>query len=459
MEKIISKKNLLHLVEQNLKEMAMDFETPDRPDSGIERKLAMGNTGLKKVPFPKTGEEPNKNFQEVLASERYKQLVDNLRRYLGQRAPVVRGTQGMMQLQQMLMQAHNEIVRTERAHRAELEALAIEIVMNEMGLQEGDLEFDAKIVGMDEISIDDFNTNEPNDANTPTGDDLNLNTEVEIFNDLEKLNLEKAKRRLVNSIIQGASARGHYMYHTVSDRLGEITNSPNLIGAYGVLMSINDINYWQMSDELINGSLSSSVAGEEQVTPNEEDPENGAPKVIARGINFPVLVHELLKGVMEAISLKGRSDIHGQVVADEDMLKKEVWDLRLGPAIWDRMRSQFPEDILVDENKKDVQNLLLMSIFELPAKQFLAFMKEVMGKTPRGRDLINQIIQAINSMLNQEQYESAIDVFRDNIEDLTDNTDFSNMNGLLSDLGISTTLDFDNLGDEFDDEDDDDLVR
>jgi len=70
----ISKKNLLSLIENNIKEMAMDFDTPDRPDQGVQDKLSQGDTPMKKVPLPTTGEEPNKNFQEVLASERYKQV-------------------------------------------------------------------------------------------------------------------------------------------------------------------------------------------------------------------------------------------------------------------------------------------------------------------------------------------------------------------------------------------------
>lgn len=453
----ISKKDLLYLVEQNLKEMAMDFETPDRPDPGIMRKLATGDTTFKKVPLPKTGDEPNKNFQEVLASERYKQVVNNLRTYLGQRAPVVSGMQGFMQLQNMLMIAHNAVVAAERDHREQLEQLAIEIVMEEMGLQEGDVEFDAKIVGMGEISLDDFNMDQPNN-NDLDGDQLNLDTEVEIFNDVENLNLEKAKRRMINAIIQGASKRGHYMYHTVSDRLREITGDPNLIEKYGVLMSINDINYWQLSDDLINGHIDSSVAGSEQVEPNEEDPENGAPKIIARGINFPVLVHELIKGTLELISVKGRSDVHRQVTDEEDLIKKEVWDLRLGPAIWDRLRSQFPEEILVDESKKELQAVLLSSIFQLSAKHFLVFMKEVLTKSETGKMLMDQLMETINSMFNEERYEAAINVFNNSLDDVVDGVDSSEMNDIMSRLGISTTIDFDNLGD-FDDEDDEDVLR
>jgi hypothetical protein len=62
----LSKKKLLSLIKENLKEMAMDFDTQDRPDQGLQDKLSQGDTPLKKVPLPSTGDEPNKNFQELL---------------------------------------------------------------------------------------------------------------------------------------------------------------------------------------------------------------------------------------------------------------------------------------------------------------------------------------------------------------------------------------------------------
>lgn len=435
----LNKKKLLSLIEQNLKEMAMDFETPDRPDQGIQDKLRTGDTSFKKVPLPKTGDEPNKNFQEVLASERYKEVVSNLRRYLGQNTSTLRGQQGLMALTMTLMQAHNDVVRIERNHRRDLENLAIELVKAEFGLEEGEIEFDAKIVGMGEIDTDDFNVDGGDD--NFSGDDLNLNTEVEIFNDVEKLNLERAKKRLINSIIQGASKKGHYMYHMVTDKLGEITGDPTLINKYGVLMSINDINYWQFSDEMINSNIKSSVAGKESVEPGDEDNPH---KVIARGINFPVLVHELIKGTLEVVGIAGQSDIESDVSNMEDALKKETWDLRLGPSIWNRLRSQFPEEILVDESKKRLQMFMLNSIFKLPAKEFLVFMKEVLVGTQKGKELMTMLMNGVDEMIRNNDYEIRMQEFTDSVEDLTRNTAADDMNDYLRGLGFDE-IDFDDL--------------
>lgn len=443
----ISKRNLLSLIENNIKEMAMDFDTPDRPDQGLQDKLSQGDTPLKKVPLPSTGQEPNKNFQEVLASERYRQVVSNLRKYLGDRTPIQRGMEGVMQLQQTLMNAHNTVVRIESNHKEELEQLAVELVMKEMGIPEGAIEFDAKIVGMGEIDMDDFGHDDDNQENP---EQVDVENEIEIFNELQNLDLEKAKRRMINAIIQGASKKGHYMFHLVPERLQQITGNPNILNLYGTLMSINDINYWQISDDLIKG-LGSSAAGKESVERPED--EDGTAKVVARGINFPVLVHELIKGTLELFAIQGRpegDEGFEDVESTEDTLEKEMWDLRLGPAIWDRIRSQFPEDILTDENKVELQNYLLVEIFKLPAKNFLVFMKEVLSGSARGKRMMNELMDGINKMFNDQEYEDSVSMFRDDLDDATEETQDGDIESYLRSIGISGSIDFD------DDEDEDD---
>lgn len=445
----INKKDLLSLVKENLKEMAMDFDTADRPDQGLQDKLSQGETPFKKVPLPSTGEEPNKNFQEVLASERYKQVVQNLRRYLGDNTPVQRGMQGVMQLQMTLLNAHNRVVQIESNHREELEQLAIELVMKEMGIPEGAVEYDAKIVGMGEIDMDDFGHDEENQENP---EQVEIENEVEIFNELQNLDLEKAKRRMINSIIQGASKKGHYMFHLVPERLQQITGEENILNLYGTLMSINDLTYWQISDDLIKG-LGNSAAGKESVERPED--EEGTAKVVARGINFPVLVHELIKGTLELFAIQGRpegDEGFEDVESSEDTLEKEMWDLRLGPAIWDRVRSQFPEEILLDENKVELQNYLLVEIFKLPAKKFLVFMKEVLNGTDRGKRLMNELMEGINQMFRDQDYEETVAMFRDDLDDITDETESDDLDDFLKSLGIEGTVDMDD--DEEEDDDD-----
>jgi hypothetical protein len=451
-----SKKKLLSLIQENLNEMPMDFDSQDRPDQGVQDKLAAGETPLQKIPFPQTGDEPNKNFQELLASERYKQVVTKMRQYTGTNTPM-RGMEGLSPLMQQMMSAHNQILQFEQNHRRELEQLAVELVMKELGIPEGSVQYDARIIGMGEFNPEDFNHDQEGEEEGGEEEggeqEMDLGNEIEIVNDLEKLDLEKAKRRFINTIIQGASKRGHYMYHYVEDRVREIVGNDRIIGLYGIMMSVNDALYWQLPDETMKAmGQAGNIAGREDV-----DRQTDPPTIKARAVNFPVLIHELIKGTLELIALQGRNrDEEGNeedftdIEESEDTLEKEMWDLRLGPAIWDRIRSKFPEDVLTDETKGIIQLIVFQHIFKKPAKEFLVFMKEVVSNSEAGNRLMETLVRAIEEDINNYDYEQTMSEFDDELSDVTDQTDNDELKDFI--LGIPGI----SLSNDDDGEDDDD---
>ena len=450
-----SKKKLLSLIQENLNEMPMDFDSQDRPDQGVQNDLAAGETPLKKIPFPQTGDEPNKNFQELLASERYKQVVAKMRQYTGTNA-TIRGTQGMTPLMQQMMSAHNQILQFEQNHRRELEQLAVELVMKELGIPEGSVQYDARIIGMGEFNPEDFNHDQEEQGGEEEGEqEMDFGNEIEIVNDLEKLDLEKAKRRFINTIIQGASKRGHYMYHYAEERISQIVGNDRLVGLYGIMMSVNDALYWQLpNDTMKSMGQAGNIAGREDV-----DRQTDPPTVKARAVNFPVLIHELIKGTLELVALHGRNrDEEGNeedfsdVEESEDTLEKEMWDLRLGPAIWDRIRSKFPEDVLTDETKGIIQLIVFQHIFKKPAKEFLVFMKEVVSNSDNGKRLMETLVRAIEEDINNYDYEQTMSEFDDELTDITDQTNNDDLKDFISGIpGVSLSSDND---DEEDDDDD-----
>ena len=446
-----TKKNLLSLLKENIEEMAMKYGDDDdgsRPHGDVTRPLSTGDTPLKKIPFPQTGDE-NTNFQELLASERYRQVVSNVKNYTGINTPLT-GDSNIMPLAQMMMTAHNQIIQTENEHREELEQLAIELVMKEMKIPKGAFQFDAKIVGMGEIDMSDFNREMQQQPNIEPVD-----IEKDLMDDLETMTLEKAKRRMMNAMGQGIAEIGHFMYLLVPDRIREITGSENLIAQYGILMSINDSLYWQLSDETMKQMMGGeggggSVGGKQQVRRNTTPPT-----IIARGINFPILVHELIKGIVEVFKLKGRpKDAEGnednekwsEISDSEDTLEKEIWDIRLGPPIWARIRNQYPEDILTDDDKVELQNYLITTIFELEAKPFLVFMMEVLKGTESGQRLMNELMEGIDQMFRDQDYQDAIGAFNDDLNDVVEDTDNDDLKDFLRGLNINL-LDDDGLDD------------
>ena len=109
------------------------------------------------------------------------------------------------------------------------------------------------------------------------------------------------------------------------------------------MMSVNDLVYWIMPDQttMMMAQSGSGRAGKEEV-----DPETDPPTIKAEGALFPILVHELFKGVMEYVSAHGLPsdpEFAEDVIGMEDTLPAEIWDLRLGPVIWEKFMEAYPQ--------------------------------------------------------------------------------------------------------------------
>jgi len=167
-------------------------------------------------------------------------------------------------------------------------------------------------------------------------------------------------------------------------------------------MSVNDALYWHLPDNSLEMmAAEGSIAGKEEVDRTTEPPT-----IKVRAINFPALIHELIKGILELFSHQGEpedKDLFVKVMQQEDLLHKEMWDLRLGPSMWDRIRSQFPEEILIDETLIEHQNYLITEIFKLPAKTFLIFIKEVLTGSDKGKKYMSKLMKNVYENINQSE--------------------------------------------------------
>lgn len=406
---IISKKDVLSLINED-----MEFQGPDRPHPDYERKLAGQDTPFKKVPFPSTGKE-GMNFQELLGSESFQEVLDKYKRYNND-GQVINQSK-LMKVYQELYGVLNTISQIEYPHRDSLETLAVELVMQEFALPLGVLNFDAKIVsGPEEIDQNQFKHDEGDEEQETPDLEFGNMFDVNPDDEAEELKLEKAKRRLVNATMQGASRIGQYMFHLVEPDLADILGRDDISELYGKMMSSNDLNYWLFPDEMVQqSSKQGGKAGSENIDRNTEPPT-----IYARGINFPTLVHELIKGLIEFFALKHEDEGYYEKVASEDTITKEDWDLRLGPAIWKRLRASIPPQIFLEE-KLELQNYILNHIFNLPAKEYLKLMREVMGGTPNGKKLVEKIARDMESLYNDIHNKKYVENnYADETDDETD---------------------------------------
>ena len=343
----------------------------------------------------------------------------------------------MSSMQQMLM----NVLQFESQNKEYLENLAVELVKKEMAIPEDSLQFDAKLVGIGQIDSEGFQQQGEDPSEEEVEQQFGIKPEeaeddIEDFIDaFEKFDQETAKRRFINALIQGASKKGHYMFELVANELTE--RNPNIVNQYGILMSVNDLLYWVLPEGMIEGGMSGgNFAGKEEIN-TETDP----PTVVARAVFFPALIHEIIKGVMEIMGTQGLPDdprSAEMVMSKTDTLPAEVWDLRLGPVIWERFRSAYPER-LGNEDMVHIQNYLFSRFSALDTEEFFKVSKEILKGSDLGKDILQRMVDQIIEDLRNEDYE----------EDQYDREygdDDDGLGGFLGSLGISLSPDDDDDG-------------
>jgi len=419
---------------KKLKEQ-IEYDGPERMDPGIQSKLEKGETPLSDNPaLPrKDDDEFDNSFEQLIASKRFKDVVEKVKRYTGVREV---SQNQLMNLQMMMMQSVQKVKQIESNNEGYLEQLAVDLVKQEMSLPDDAFQYDVELTSMPgQIDMSGMKTGSEELEDEDVVEQFGVSSS-EAEDDLEnfmaafeKFDLEKAKRRFINSLIQGASKKGHYMFHLVEEQLNRI--NPELLNLYGVLMSINDLLYWILPDQMV---MSAAQSGQGMEGKEEVDETTDPPTIRAKGLFFPILVHELVKGVYEVMGTQGLPDdpkSAEMVMSQTDTLPYEIWDLRLGPVIWEKFTEAYP-DKLYEDDMREIQNYLFSRFSALTTEEFFEVAKMILSGSNEGKKIVSNMVDEIIEELKTEDYEDAMSQFYDDDED-----DNDGLSGFLGDLGIS----------------------
>ncbi len=412
----------------------MKFDDPgSRPDPSVEAGLASRETPFKSVNFPETP-EGHTTYEELLASEEYKHALDVLAHYTGKRNIGTGVSKQYAQLSNQAMMILQEIMVAESQHEQELEELAQRVIRDYFKIPENALELDLKLVKQ---------SGKP--ATKQTKEELQQKEE-QLMNDVNELTPERAKRRLVNAMTQGHAVDAMYLYEKVLPELQRITGVNDISEKYGVFIATMMLGYWHFSPGLLGMAMGGGG--------DDEDDEGGAsgktgvdtttnpPTVHAQAIIFPFLLHEAIKGIMEFFGKEKNPENPEATKAAmelEDQPQHEIWDIRLGPAIWRRLTNLFPEGIVNDEDKKAFQYYIYANIINLPTKEFVVLMKEVIGNTQNGKQLIDTMYYDLTRKFDNEEVTEEDSEFRKLLDQLTAEVSDDELQNFLDEIGISLT--------------------
>jgi len=381
----ISKKEFIKLMEAPI-----DYEGPERMAGDVERKITGKQTPYSNFPaMPKM----DRDFVELISSKRFKDSVDKVRMAMGD-TRTIQGGNALGQLMMTVGQAMNKLIMIQSQNKEELEALAVKLVKEELGIPEGAMQFDAELV-MQPMGAAEGMKSEPE---MPSEEEVE-----ELMGDIENFNLERAKRRFINSLIQGAAFKGGHMYNLVRNEINDM--NPQLMNLYAVTQALMEHAYWIFPD--MEGMAG---GGGGQMGQSEFDAETDPPTVKARAVTFPLLVHELVKGVYEVFGTHGLPDDPRQaemVLGAEDSLPSEIWDSRLGPVFWEKFVATYPMELFEDD-MKHIQHYLFMRFSALSAGEFMKLAKLILSDDPKGQQIIQQMVNEIVKELKEQDYKDAM---------------------------------------------------
>jgi len=123
-----------------------------------------------------------------------------------------------------------------------------------------------------------------------------------------------------------------------------------------------------------------------------------------------------------------------EVIGMEDTLPAEVWDLRLGPVIWEKFLEVYPDNFFDMEEQKRIKNYFYFKFVSLEAEEFLKLAKEILSGSQKGKDQVKKMVDDIVKQLKQEDYEDVSGETPTPIDDIPPTTD-------VEELDMDTILD------------------
>jgi hypothetical protein len=268
-----------------------------------------------------------------------------------------------------------------------LEQLCVDIVTELFSIPEDTIQINVKIV--DSV----------NDDNQRLLPEKTTDFSFDSIDDMNYLSGEIYKRRMLNALVTGAAM---YYANNISSYIRELFEiDSELPSLYKKIIRYNEILMFFEKDKLKEDN-DTLEAGKVDVTMNM--PQNMV-KIESEGIIFPILLEETIKGILELAIAHGLPENREKaeyVMKKSDFKLAELWDMRLGSALWDIVASQIENLDVVEPN------FFLMTLAELPSKKFNDCLREIFGKTKRGERILKNIVSKIETEKDKDDFNDFI---------------------------------------------------
>jgi hypothetical protein len=339
----------------------------------------------------------------------------------------------------------------DRDKKAKIEELANEIIMGQYGsiIDSMNIEMDMKLVDPDELQNKKQEMGEEGEEpKYEESDDETLKDDVD-------------KRKLVNVITQGSAKNTHRLIHLHKDKIDEVDESifplmdrliksqeaaewlaPNMPDPGQMIVQqmngYSDVSYESEEDEEEVEERTQEIDVEALLNNDEEETQeleenfedfSGKIKVVARGLDLVILLHEAVKGIYEVLGAPSIPEFDTtraeNILANTDNPDNEFEDLKFGP----RIRKDLLDWVNSNPKSRDLDDsfeYVWGAMVQMNSRKFLALFKDIIinksGRADRWldetlTDIINDMEQYQKDLYKWEEDNADADDFSEEIED------------------------------------------
>lgn len=213
--------------------------------------------------------------------------------------------------------------------------------------------------------------------------------DMEDFHNVSKVIL---KRRLINSLIQGASYTYSTSYDTYINHIYKLDK--RLIDLYDKITIINDYLLFAKEVKIDDKNPMQSAYVEVELGMNGE-----RTNITSQGLIFPFLLMETIRGFFELFASHGLPEDNNKalyIIKQSDFLSAEPWDLRMGVGLWHFIGKE------VDNTQ--VLPYLFSTICEMKVDDFNTFLQEIFAQTKLGKEQLQELIDDSNEECERNDF-------------------------------------------------------
>ena len=240
----------------------------------------------------------------------------------------------------------------------------------------------------------------------------------EDIDEMKYLTDEIYKRRMVNSLIAGASM---YYGSNIEYYIREIYKiNPELIRLYTEITKYNMVMLYNQPDTI--KSVERCDSGKVDLYIGNDGERI---KIRAEGVIFPVLLEYTIRGILETASQQGlpsNRDKAEYILAKADYRLAENWDLRLGLPLWSILMSDIEK---CGGNLDEIgSNFIIMEISRLQPEIFNNYLQNALKQTKKGLSMTKELIDTIQYNKELDDFDNFVQV-KNSKYSINDNAEYS----------------------------------